>query len=65
MYDALLANALLASTTYAALAFMILRGKRVGGLTFCKLGRLGFCFYFTKPTPNRHHTVTNTTVVEH
>jgi len=58
MYDALLAHALLAGTTYAALAFTLLRSKRVGGLRFCKLGRFGFCFYFSKPTPAR--TVTNT-----
>jgi len=59
--------ACLASITCSALAFTILRGKRVGGLTFCKLGRFGFCFYVTKPTPAR--TVTNTNqslpVVEH
>jgi hypothetical protein len=47
-YHALLAVDLLAATICGALAYTILRGKRVGGLTFCKLGRLGFCFYVTK-----------------
>jgi len=55
---ALYAIALLAATTCSALGLALLRSRRVGGLTFCKIGRLGFCFYFTKPTPAC--TVTNT-----
>lgn len=29
-------------------AFTLARSKRVGGLTFCRLGRLGFSFYLTR-----------------
>jgi hypothetical protein len=28
------------------LAIAIMRGRTVGGLTFCKIGRFGFSFYF-------------------
>jgi hypothetical protein len=54
---ALFACALMVAATCSALGFALLRSKRVGGLTFCKMGRLGFCFYFSKPSPT---TVTNT-----
>jgi hypothetical protein len=59
--DAYAYNALL------ALAFMVVRGKRVGGLTFCKLGRFGFCFYFSRAATAAHRVPsrrTVTTVVE-
>jgi hypothetical protein len=66
-YNALLAFDILAVGTYAALAFMVVRGKRVGGLTFCKLGRFGFCFYFSRAATAAHRVPsrrTVTTVVE-
>ena len=55
---ALFACALLAATTCGALGLALLRSRRVGGLTFCKLGRLGFCFYFSKPVPSLTPTTT-------
>ena len=62
---ALFGCALLAATICGALALTLLRSKRVGGLTFCKLGRFGFCFYVTKPSPPRTVTNQSLPVVEH
>lgn len=31
-----------------ALAIAVLAGRTHGGLTFCRLGRFGFSFYFSK-----------------
>ncbi len=61
---ALYGCALLVAATCTALAFTLLRSKRVGGLTFCKLGRLGFCFYFSKPVPSPTTIVRSLPVVE-
>jgi hypothetical protein len=41
---------LLSAAINAALGVAILRGRTHGGLTFCRLGRLGFSFYISKRT---------------
>jgi hypothetical protein len=41
---------LLSAAINAALGVAILRGRTYGGLTFCRLGRLGFSFYISKRT---------------
>jgi len=39
---------LLSAAVNAALGVAILRGRSHGGLTFCRLGRLGFSFYISR-----------------
>lgn len=51
---ALLILAAMPGITCLVLGITIARGKRCGGIMFCKLGRLGFSFYFRKP---QHYAV--------
>jgi hypothetical protein len=47
-YHIILAIAWFAPISLMTLGVVLLRGKTVGGLTFCQIGRLGFSFYITR-----------------
>jgi len=48
IYHTVFALAALPSALCLIAAYTLARSKRVGGLTFCRLGRLGLSFYLTR-----------------